>query len=88
MLRCITILYQRCLKAVTGSADGGRAVAVVEGAKTVTWNMLKASCGKAIHRVTEMKFKDPRSSDEDFKSYFAMVSDDVNAAFDELADSL
>ncbi len=55
MLRCIVVLYQRCLKAVTGSADG--AAAAAEGAKTVTWNVIKATCGKAIYKVTEMKFK-------------------------------
>jgi V-type H+-transporting ATPase subunit A len=54
MLRCIVVLYHRCMKAVTGSSDGG---AVAEGAKTVTWNVIKATCGKVIYKVTEMKFK-------------------------------
>jgi vacuolar-type H+-ATPase catalytic subunit A/Vma1 len=88
MLRCIVVLYQRCLKAVTGSSEGGRAAASVEGAKTVTWNVIKASCGKVMHKVTEMKFFSPRSSDAEFAAYFSGVQDEVNAAFDDLADSV
>ena len=83
MLRCIVLLYNRCLKAVTGSIEGGRAAG---DAKTVTWNIIKATCGKAINSVTDMKFKDPRSSDSDFATYFSAVADEVNASFDELAD--
>ena len=83
MLRCIVTLYHRCLKAVTGSADGGR-TAAPEGAKTVTWNVIKANCGKAVYKVTDMKFKDPRASDAEFKAFAASVADDINAAFDEL----
>ena len=83
MLRCIVLLYHRCLKAVTGSVEGGRTGGEV---KTVTWNVLKATCGKAMNAVTDMKFKDPRASDAEFASYFQTVADEVNGAFDELAD--
>ena len=76
-------LYHRCLKAVTGSADGGR-TAAAEGAKTVTWNVIKAQCGKALYSVTDMKFKDPRSSDAELKAFAASVAEGINAAFDEL----
>ena len=49
MLRCIVILYTRCLKAVAGTAgsDG----------KPITWNFIKSTAGKTIHKVTEMKVK-------------------------------
>jgi V-type H+-transporting ATPase subunit A len=84
MLRTIVTLYNRCVKAVTGSEAGGAAVALVEGAKTVTWNVIKAQCGRVIYRVTDMKFKDPRTPNEELGRYFGALIDDINAAFDEL----
>jgi len=86
MLRAIVILYTRCLKAVTGSDVVGKTAAVAEGAKTVTWNVIKASAGKVIHRVTDMKFLDPRTPEAEMDKYFASIDEDINAAFDELAD--
>lgn len=86
MLRTIVTLYNRCVKAVTGSDAVGRTVAAVDGAKTVTWNVIKAQCGRIIYRVTEMKFKDPRTPTEELGKYFGQLIDDINAAFDELAE--
>jgi V-type H+-transporting ATPase subunit A len=86
MLRVINVLYRRCLKAVTGSDATGKATSVAAGAKTVTWNVIKASQGALIYRVTEMKFLDPRTSEGDMRTYFATLADDINAAFDALMD--
>jgi V-type H+-transporting ATPase subunit A len=86
MLRAIVTLYTRCLKAVTGSDVVGKTAAAAEGAKTVTWNVIKASAGKVIYRVTDMKFLDPRTPDADMAKYFGAIIDDINAAFDELAE--
>ena len=86
MLRAIVTLYTRCIKAVTGGDATGKTVAVAEGAKTVTWNVIKATCGKVVHQVTDMKFLDPRTSEAEMNKYFAGVNDDINVAFDELAD--
>lgn len=87
MLRCIVTLYHRCLKAVTGSIDGGR-TAAAEGAKTVTWNVIKAQCGKALYKVTDMKFKDPRTSDADLLAFASTVAEEINEAFDALDDQM
>ena len=86
MLRAIVILYTRCLKAVTGSDVVGKTASIAEGAKTVTWNVIKASAGRVIHRVTDMKFLDPRTPEADMAKYFALIVDDINTVFDEMAD--
>ena len=51
-----------------------------------SWNVIKATCGPVIHRVVSMKFLDPRTSENEMNSFFAAVNDDINSAFDELAD--
>ena len=86
MLKSIVTLYMRCIKAVTGGEAVGKAVAVAEGAKTVTWNVIKATCGAVIYKVVEQKFLDPRTPEAEMNKYFAVLHDDINAAFDELAD--
>ena len=86
MLRCIVVLYERCMKAVTGSADGGRSQAAAEGVKTVTWNVVRAACGKVFHSVTELKFVPPNSSDSHFATVFTSTIDAINSAFDALAE--
>jgi V-type H+-transporting ATPase subunit A len=87
MLRAIVTLYTRCLKAVTGGDAVGKTAAVVEGAKTVTWNYIKATVGPIIHRVTDMKFLDPRTPESEMARYFAVIVDDINAAFDDMAEA-
>jgi V-type H+-transporting ATPase subunit A len=62
MLRVIVQLYKRCLKAVTGSDQLGSTAAAVAGAKTITWNVIRATQVKLINRVTDMKFLDPKTS--------------------------
>ena len=52
MLRVIVQLYRRALKAVTGSDATGAAAATAAGAKTITWNVIKATQSKLINRVT------------------------------------
>jgi V-type H+-transporting ATPase subunit A len=52
MMRCIVTLYNRCLKAVTGSAATGKTVSVVADAKTVTWNVIRATAGKVRSRFS------------------------------------
>ena len=86
MLRCIVILFHRCMKAVTGSADGGRSAAAASSDKIVTWNVIKVQCAKAINTVTDMKFKDPRTPDGPMAAFFADVAEVINGAFDELAE--
>lgn len=86
MLRVIVTLYRRCLKAVTGSDSTGKTVGVTGGVKTVTWNVIKATQGAVIHRVTDMKFLDPRTSDSDMAKYFGGLIDDINTSFDALMD--
>ena len=89
MLRCIVILFHRCMKAVTGSSEGGRAGGAAASAgseKTVTWNIIKVQCAKAINTVTDMKFKDPRTPDAQMTAFFADVAEQINGAFDELAE--
>jgi hypothetical protein len=81
MLKNIVTLYHRCIKAVTGSSEGGRGGGGTSD-KAVTWNVIKTQCAKAIHAVTDMKFKDPRASDAEFGAYFTGVSDLINATFD------
>ena len=55
MLRVIVQLYRRALKAVTGSDATGAAAATAAGAKTITWNVIKATQSKLINRVTVRK---------------------------------
>jgi V-type H+-transporting ATPase subunit A len=86
MLRVIVNLYRRCLKAVTGSDTIGKTAAATAGAKTVTWNVIKATQGSLVHRVTDMKFLDPRTSEGDMAKYFGALIDDINAGFDTLMD--
>jgi V-type H+-transporting ATPase subunit A len=86
MLRTIVTLYTRCVKAVTGGDAVGKTVSAAEGAKTVTWNVIKATAGPVIHKVTEMKFLDPRTPEPEMAAYFARLGDAVNAAFDEMMD--
>ena len=101
MLRCIVILFHRCMKAVTGSSEGGRAGGGAGGAgggggggggagaeKTATWNIIKVQCAKAINTVTDMKFKDPRAPDAEMTAFFTDVAEQINAAFDELAEQM
>jgi len=52
MLRVIVQLYRRSLKAVTGSDATGAAASNSSGAKTITWNVIKATQSKLINRVT------------------------------------
>lgn len=52
MLRVIVHLYRRCLKAVTGSDAVGATAAAAAGAKTVTWNVIKATQAKIINKVS------------------------------------
>ena len=52
MLRVIVQLYRRALKAVTGSDATGAAASTNSGAKTITWNVIKATQTKLINRVT------------------------------------
>jgi len=73
MLRVIVALYRRCLTCVTGSAATGAAAAAVAGAKTVTWNVIKATQGSVIHRVTDMKFLDPRTPEAEMARYFGAI---------------
>jgi len=86
MLRTIVTLYTRCVKAVTGGDSVGKTVSAAEGAKTVTWNVIKATVGPVIHKVTEMKFLDPRTPEGDMVSYFSKLGDAINSAFDEMMD--
>lgn len=86
MLKCIVTLYTRCMKAVTGSDSLGKTAAAAEGAKTVTWNVIKAQAGKVIAQVTGMKFIDPRTPQDEMNARFAAIIDSINAAFDELTD--
>ena len=74
------------MKAVTGSADGGRSAAAASSDKVVTWNVIKVQCAKAINTVTDMKFKDPRTPDGPMAAFFADVAEVINGAFDELAE--
>jgi len=55
MLRVIVAFYKRALKAVTGSDTVGKTAAVSAGAKTVTWNVIKATQTATINKVTDMK---------------------------------
>jgi hypothetical protein len=86
MLRTIVTLYTRCVKAVTGGDAIGKTATAAEGAKTVTWNVIKATVGPVIHKVTEMKFLDPRTPDAEMIAYFTKLGDAVNTAFDEMMD--
>lgn len=86
MLRVIVQLYRRCLKAVTGSDATGATAAAAAGAKTVTWNVIKATQVKLIARVTDMKFLDPRTPEGDMRKYFGGLLEDINASFDALMD--
>jgi len=86
MMRVVVALYRRCLKAVTGSEVVGKTAAAAAGAKTVTWNVIKATQGPLLHRVTDMKFLDPRTPDADMAKYFTTLIDDINAGFDALMD--
>lgn len=56
MLRVIVQLYRRSLKAVTGSDATGAAASNSSGAKTITWNVIKATQSKLINRVTVRYF--------------------------------
>ena len=73
MLRVIVQLYRRALKAVTGSDATGAAASAAAGAKTVTWNVIKATQTKLINRVTDMKFLDPRTPEADMNKYFGAL---------------
>lgn len=84
MLRAIVTLYNRCMKAVTGGDSVGKSVAVTEGAKTMTWNSIKASAGPVVYRTTQMKFLDPRTPPEEMNVFFSKIIDDINNQFDEL----
>jgi hypothetical protein len=86
MLRCIVVLYNRCMKAVTGGDTVGKTAAVTEGAKTLTWNAIKASAGDIVYKVTQMKFLDPRTPSPDMDKFFNAVLDDINNRFDELSE--
>lgn len=86
MLRTIVTLYNRCMKAVTGGDSVGKTAAVQDGAKTMTWNAIRASCGDVVYRTTQMKFLDPRTPTEGMTQYFGRLMDDINNKFDELAE--
>ncbi len=86
MLRAIVTLYNRCMKAVTGSDTVGKTAAVAEGASTMTWNSIKASAGEVVYSTTQMKFLDPRTPSQDMANYFQKVVDNINNRFDELAE--
>ncbi len=84
MLRSIVTLFNRCLKAVTGSSDGTTKASA--DAKTLTWNAIRTAAGDVIYRTTQMKFLDPRTSAEGTNAFFATLIDDINNKFDELAE--
>jgi V-type H+-transporting ATPase subunit A len=86
MLRVIVQLYRRALKAVTGSESGVTNAGAAASNKTITWNVIKATQGKLIHRVTDMKFLDPRTPESDMVKYFTTLMEDLNAGFDTLTD--
>jgi V-type H+-transporting ATPase subunit A len=84
MLRTVVLLYTRALKAVTGSEGTGKTATAMEGVKTITWNVIKATAGPLLYRVTEMKFLDPRTPEAQMAKYFQQLQDDIAAAFDEM----
>ena len=86
MLRVIVQLYRRALKAVTGSDATGATAAAAAGAKTITWNVIKATQTKLIDRITSMKFLDPRTAESDMAKFFGTLMEDLNASFDALLD--
>ena len=85
MLRTIVVLFNRCMKAVTGG-DASKPVSSSADTKVQTWNSIKATAGDLIYKVTQLKFLDPKTDDAEFAKQFLILQDAINAAFDEMSE--
>lgn len=76
MLRCIITLNDLAQKAVSEAEAEARA----------TFSTIKATMGPLIHRVTQLKFLNPREPKAVFAKVCEDLCDELKASFDALGE--
>jgi len=75
MMKCIVTFHDQAQKAIASAT----------GDNKITWGDIYANSSlyPFYKGLTDLKFEEPKSSDDHFRGVFNKVSDDTNAAFDK-----
>jgi len=68
--------------------NGMRAINETSGDRKVTWQAIYQGMRSTIADITDMKFEEPRSTDEHFKEYFAKLVSQVTEEFSNLQETM
>lgn len=70
------MFYDHCLRALSESS----------GDSKLTWATIRMRMGSLIHKITQMKFRDPAEPKEDTEVYFRHLQREIETQFQALSE--
>ena len=75
MMKMIMLFHDKSQKIIAETANKEN---------KVTWAHIRASMRETISNITSMKFENPRSSDDHFKTFFSNLEAEINDQFNQM----